>query len=121
MVSPKKKLLTNGERTLLLHVTRMWPHIIDEIFWPFAIKSVAERHKILQVDHNGCMPNSILHRVEVEDIPVKSPHTLFCSIYALDARLHSAGGAGPPKWETRLCIGVYLGHLTFHSGSVELV
>ena len=98
MVSPKKKLLTNGERTLLLHVTRMWPHIIDEIFWPFAIKSVAERHKILQVDHNGCMPNSILHRVEVEDIPVKSPHTLFCSIYALDARLHSAGGAGPPKW-----------------------
>ena len=39
----------------------------------------------------------------------------------LDARLQSAGGAGPPKWEPRSRIVVYLGHLPFHAGSVALV
>ena len=74
----------------------MCPQIIDEMFWPFSVKSVAERHKSLQVYHKGRMSNYILHVVDVEDIPVKSFHTLFCPIYALDVRLHSAGGAGPP-------------------------
>ena len=39
----------------------------------------------------------------------------------LDAPLQSAGGTVPPKWEPRSCIGVYLGHLPFHAGSVALV
>ena len=36
-------------------------------------------------------------------------------------RLKSAGGTEPPKWETCSQIGVYLGHLPFHAGSVALV
>ena len=32
-----------------------------------------------------------------------------------------AGGAGPPKWEPRSCIGLYLGHSPFHVRSVTLV
>ena len=86
-----------------------------------AIKAVAERHNSLHVDHKGKTASSILHGVDLEDIPVKSFHTLFCPIYALDARLQSSGGAGPPKWEPRSHIGVYLGHLPFHAGSVALV
>ena len=39
----------------------------------------------------------------------------------LDARLQSSEGAGPPKWEPRSRIGVYLGHSPFHVGSVGLV
>ena len=35
--------------------------------------------------------------------------------------MQSAGGAGPPKWEPRSRIGVYLGHSPFHAGSVALV
>ena len=42
-------------------------------------------------------------------------------MYVLDTRLQSSGGAGPPKWEPRSRIGVYLGHLPFHSGNVALV
>ena len=39
----------------------------------------------------------------------------------LDARLQNARGAGPPKWEPRSRIGVYLGHSPFHASSVALV
>ena len=35
--------------------------------------------------------------------------------------MQSAGGPGPPKWEPRSRIGVYLGHSPFHVGSVALV
>ena len=77
----------------------MWPNMIGEMFWPFAIKAIAEKHNILQVDHNGRAPNSIFHGVEVEDIPAKYFYTLFCPILALDTRLQSVVGAGPPKWE----------------------
>ena len=73
----KNKLLTNGARTLLLHGIRMWPQMIDGMFWLFFIKAVAERHNILHVDHKGRTPYSILHGVDVEYIPVKSFHALF--------------------------------------------
>ena len=100
---------------------RMWPQIIDSMFWPFAMKAVSKRLNILQVDILGRKMGSILHSVEVKYIPVKSYNTLFCPTYVLDARLHIAGGAGPPKWELRSRIGVYLGHLTFQARIVALV
>ena len=75
---------------LLLHGIRMWPKMKDEIFWPFAIKAVAERHSSLHIDCKGQTPSSIFHGVDLEDIPVKSFYNLFCLIYALDARLQSA-------------------------------
>ena len=61
----------------MLHGRRMWPNMIDEMFWPFEIKSVAERLNSLQVDLTGQTTESILHGVEIEDIPVKSYCTLF--------------------------------------------
>ena len=99
----------------------MWPQMIYEMFWPFAIKSVAERLNSFQVDILGWTPESILHGFEVQHIPVKSYHTLFCPTYMLDAHLHGAGVAGSPKWEQRLQVGVYLDHSPFHAVSVALV
>ena len=95
--------------------------MVDSMFWTFAFKPMAERINSLQVDLNGATPESKLHGVTPESIPVKTYHTLFCPIYVLDSRLHDAGGAGPPKWEPRSRIGVYLGHSPFHAGSVALV
>ena len=57
----------------------------------------------------------------MEDIPVKTFHTLFSPIYVLDTSLQNAVGAVPPKWDPRSCIRVYLGHSPFHAGTVELV
>jgi len=121
IIENKNKVLTQGARTLLLHGMRMWPQMIDSMFWPFAFKAMAERLNSLQLNSKGETPESLLHGVKVEEIPVKSFHTLFCPIYVLDSRLHQAGGAGPPKWEPRSRIGVYLGHSPFHAGSVALV
>ena len=45
--------------------------MIDKMFWQFSIKAVVEKHNSLQVDHKGRTPSSILHRVDLEDIPVK--------------------------------------------------
>ena len=98
IVENKNKILTQGARTLLLHGMRMWPDMIEEILWPFALKAVAERLNKLQINALGQSPESRLHGIELEDIPVKIFHTLFCPIYVLDSRLQNAGGAGPPKW-----------------------
>ena len=35
IVENKNNFLMQGARTLLLRGMRMWPQIIDEIFWPF--------------------------------------------------------------------------------------
>ena len=85
------------------------------------IPPVCLDYNSLHLVFKGRTPNSILQGIELEDIPVKSYHTLFCPIYALDARLQDAGGAGPPKWEPRSKIGVYLGHSPLHAGIVALV
>ena len=35
IIDNKNKILTTGGLTLLLHGRRMWPNMIDEMFWPF--------------------------------------------------------------------------------------
>ncbi len=91
------------------------------MFWPFAIKSMAERLNSLHIDDGGNTPESIMFGVDLDLIPIKNFHTLFYPVYVLDHRLQSAGGPGPPKWEPRSWIGVYLAHSPFHAGSVALV
>ena len=58
--------------------------MVDEMFRPFAMKAVAERLNTLQIDSLSRTPESILHGIEIEDIPVKSFHTLFCPISSED-------------------------------------
>ncbi|KAL7546945.1 LOW QUALITY PROTEIN: hypothetical protein ACHAWF_014538, partial [Thalassiosira exigua] len=121
IIENKNKILTQGARTLLLHGMRMWPQMVDSMLWPFAFKAMAERLNSLQVNLDGSTAESVLYGLQPQEIPVKTFHMLFCPVYVLDSRLHSTGGAGPPKWEPRSRIGVYLGHSPFHAGSVALV
>ena len=48
-------------------------------------------------------------------------HTFSCPVYIFDARLQSVGGGGPPKWDPRACLMIYLGHSLSHAGSVALI
>ena len=98
----KNKVLTTGVQKLLFHGIKMWPQMIDDMSWPFAIKYVAKRLNSLKLDILGRTPESILHGVEVQEIPVNYYHILFFSTYVLYVRLQSDGGAGPPKLELRL-------------------
>ena len=106
----ENKVLTTGAHTLLLHGIRIWHQMINDIFWPVVMSAVEKWLNSLQVNTLGRTPESILHGVEVQDIPVKSYHTLFFPTYVLDARLQSDGGAGLLNRSPRLQIGVYLGH-----------
>jgi hypothetical protein len=121
IIENRNKQLTLGARTLLLPSMCHWPQMIHTMFWPFAIKAMAERMNSLHVDQDGNTPESLMYGVDLETIPIKHFHTLFCPINVLDHCLQSAGGPGPPKWEPRSRMGVYLGHSPFHAGSVALV
>ena len=90
--------MKTGARKILLHGTRMWPQMIDKMFWTFAMKYIAKRLNSLQIDHKGRTSGCILHIVNVEDIPVKSVHKLFIPNCLQYARLQNSEGAVPPKW-----------------------
>ena len=53
-------------------------------------------------------------------ITLKNCHTWGCPVYALDA-IFQDNIAVIPKWESRSCAGIYLGHSSFHAGSVAMV
>ncbi len=75
----------------------------------------------LHIDTDGHTPESKFYSVNTENIPVKTFHTMFCPCYILDSRLCNVDSIGPPKWEPRSNMRVYLRHSPFHSGSVALV
>jgi hypothetical protein len=80
----------------------MWPQIMDQMFWPFVIKAAAERMNRLHIVTGSHTPESKFYCVNIENIPVKTFHTMFCCpCYVLDSRLHNLGSIGPPKWKLR--------------------
>jgi hypothetical protein len=78
IVENGNKQLTQTARVLLLHGMRMWPQMVDQMFWPFAIKAAAERMNSLHIDTEGHIPESKFYGVNIEIIPVKIFHTMFC-------------------------------------------
>jgi hypothetical protein len=108
-------------RIFLQHGMRVWPQIVDQMVWSFAIKAAAERMSSLYIDTDSHTPESKFYSVDIENIPVKTFCTMFCPCYILDSKLHNAGSIGLQKWELGSNICVYLGHSLFHTGSVALV
>ena len=113
------KQSTLQARTLLLHAKRYWPSVITTILWPFALLTVAENHNLWHMDNNGKTP--MMKLLGTSTFPdIKQEHTFGCPVYVLDHRLQSSS-IGPPKWEPRSCLGIYIGRSPFHAGSVALV
>jgi hypothetical protein len=81
IIGNRNKQLTQGARVLLLHGMRMWAQIADQMFWPFAIKAAAERMNSLHINIDGNTPESKFYGINIENIPVKSLHTMFCPCY----------------------------------------
>jgi hypothetical protein len=117
----KMKQLTLASRTMLLHAQRHWPEYISTILWSFALMAAADRINNLHIDLNGQTPEMKFSNVGGLPTRMKHFHTFGCPAYVLDARLQDAGGAGPPKWDPRARLGIYLGHSPSHAGSVALV
>ncbi len=66
IVKNRNKQLTQTARVLLLHGRRMWPQMVDQMFWPCAIKAAAERMNSLHIDTEGQTPESKIYGVNIE-------------------------------------------------------
>jgi hypothetical protein len=107
IVENRNKQPTQPARVLLLHGMRMWPQMVDQMFWPFAIKAAAERMNSLHIDTYGYTPESKFYCVNIINLPVKTFHAMFYPCYVLDSRLHKAGLNWTAKMGTEikhLCI-----------------
>ena len=113
------KTLTLSNCTFLLHAIRHWPEMISTILWPFALKESSRRHNLFRINEHGQTPASSFSRTDPE-FDFNQEHTWGCPVYVLDRKLQS-GRSGPPKWDPRARLGVYVGHSPVHSGNVALV
>ena len=94
-------------RTLLLHAKRYWPAVITTMLWPFALLTAAENHNLWHVKEDGQTP--MMKFLDIKEFPdIKQEHTFGCPVFVLDHRLQSSS-AGPPKWDPRSRLGVYVG------------
>ena len=59
--------------------------------------------------------------LDIKEFPnIKQEHTFGCPVFVLDHRLQKSS-TGPPKWDLRSRLGVYIGRSPFHAGSVALI
>ena len=113
------KELTLIGRTLLLHAQRHWPEYITTMLWPIALKAASDRMNTLSINDSLESPLSRISGA-AQDIDVSTFHTWGCPVYVLEAGLQS-GSIGPPKWDPRARLGIYVGRSPFHAGNVALV
>ena len=83
--------------------------------------AAADRMNNLHVDMHGQTPEMKFSNTIGSSTRLIHFHMFGCPVYILDARLQSVGGGGPPKWDPRARLGIYLGNYPSHAGSVALV
>ena len=120
IVERRIKELTLISRTLLLHAKRHWPDYITTMMWPFALKEAAYRLNRLSSRTDGRSCEATFFNIDKDLFDSSSLHVFGSPCFVLDSRLQS-GIAGPPKWEPRSRLGIYVGHSPSHAGSVALV
>ena len=120
IVERRIKELTLISRTLLLHAKRHWPDYITTMMWPFALKEAAYRLNRLSSRTDGRSCEATFFNIDKDLFDPSSLHVFGSPCFVLDSRLQS-GIAGPPKWEPRSRLGIYVGHSPSHAGSVALV
>ena len=91
------------------------------MFWTLYLVAAADRMNNLHIDmHGQTLEMKFSKTIGLSKI-LSHFHTFGCPVYILDARLQSVGGGGPPKWDPRARLGIYLGNPPSHTGSVALV
>ena len=75
MIERRIKELTLGARTCLLHAMRLWPEMIPEALWPFAIKCEAQKENMLIVRDDGRTAEETFFGIPHSPIDPKNLHT----------------------------------------------
>ena len=105
-------------RTILLHATANWPTIINDSFWPFAIRHAVNLHNVTPSTTNHKTPWE-LFTGELPPWHLSDFRVFGCPSYVLHKELQD--GSKRPKWTTRSWQGVYVGFSPLHARSVALI
>jgi len=114
--------ITAHARTILQHAKRNWPEAITTSLWPFALKYAIYLSNSLSMDLQGNTPTSKYTNTPVThaDLDLNNYHTFGCPCYVLDAGLQS-NAIGPPKWEPRSSLRIFVGVSPYHAHNVAMV
>ena len=112
-------IVTTLARSMLSHAMRQWPEMINEEFWPFAVRQAVN---ILNMLPRTKHQVSNHQKFTGERPPIKPTdfHVFGCPSYVLDEKLQNNKG-GLSKWANRSRLGVYVGHSNAHAGNVLLI
>jgi hypothetical protein len=112
-------VIQSTARTILLHAMTLWPSVVTESFWPFAIKHAVNLYNFTT---RGNATQSPWELFTGEPPPKKlQDYKVFGSpVYVLHKTLQDTPGS-LNKWHSRCWQGVYLGHSPIHAGNVALV
>jgi len=110
--------ITRRARTMLLHAMRLWPDIITEDLWPFALKLAVDIHNSTP-GPSGLSPDEIFSGQKSTKNRLADFHPFGCPVFVLQASLQD--GHKLPKWKPRSRMAVYLGHSPNHATTVPLV
>jgi hypothetical protein len=119
IVKQRIKELTLISCTLLLHAKQHWPDYITTMMWPFALKEAAFWLNRLSLRSDGRSYKATFFNIDKDLFYLTTLHIFGSPCFVLDSRLQS-GIAGPPKWEPRSRLGIYVGHSPSHAGLVAL-
>jgi hypothetical protein len=96
-----------------------WPAVIDESFWPIAI-----RHAVNVYNHttrNGAATSPWeLFTGESSNLKLTNYHVFGSPVYVLHKTLQDSAGSRH-KWKSNCWQGIYLGQSPMHAGNVALV
>ena len=114
------KINTGNARSMLLHAMYRWPKVIKSNLWPFTVALADLNRNNLRIRANGLTSVEYLHRIHdgIEE-KLKQSHPFGWPAFVLAAPLQDRNKI--PKWDSRVCVGAYVGRSPCHAGSVAMI
>ena len=111
-------MIQTTARTILLHAAAYWPTVVNDSFWPFAVRHAVNVHNCSKSTTKRSTPWELF----TGESPPWSPtdfHVFGCPTYVLHKELQD--GSKRPKWTARSWQGCYVGFSPMHAKSIALV
>jgi len=104
--------ITRRARSMLAHATILWPEIISDELWPFALKMAVDVHNSTP-GSSGLSPTEIFSGQKSSRCRLRDFHPFGCPVFVLEASLQN--GHKIPKWKPRSRMAIYLGNSPDHA------
>ena len=105
-------------RTILLHAVANWPTVVNDSFWPFAVRHAVNVHNCTSTNRNKKTPWE-LFTGETPPWSSADLRVFGCPTYVLHKELQD--GSKRQKWTARSWQGCYVGFSPMHARTVALI